>query len=440
MNRALPWLLVLLVSPSALPALAQPPRDPALQDQPNTAESLAAFLPPQNLVERAILATPEARAASARVQQADAEQRLWRTGPHEAELLLIPQRRRVDGSTQSQREYEVQLTRAMRWPGKVRLDREIGSLGTDVATLQLGDAHHKSARRLLDEWLGWLGASERAARAEAQADWLRRERDAVATRVRLGDAAQRELDLAEAVYARALADALDAASRRQAERERLASDYPQVPLPQRAPTLPAPAPLDDPARWQALIVERSHEIGAAVAEAQRMQRLAERARADRLPDPTLGLRYLNERSGAERALGVVLSIPLGVTARSARADASQSEADAAMAAADAMRRDIVLQAAQALADAQAAQAAWEQLMKAHDAAAVAARRSQRAYALGEAGVADWLAAERQAGDAALAEVDARERALRAWLRIRIDSHALWHVHTDESEHDPDGGH
>jgi outer membrane protein TolC len=393
---------------------------------------VAEFLPPTVVVERAIVALPEARAASARVEQAMAEQRLRDAGPHEPELLLIPQRRWVDGGTPAQREYEVQLTRGLRWPNKARLDREIGTLGVDVATLQLGDAHHQGARRLLDQWMAWLGASAQADNASSRAALMQRERDAVATRVRLGDAAQRDLDLADANLARLLADALDTASRRDAARQRLANDFPRLPLPDQAPALPAPVPLDDPAHWQALIVERSHEIGAAVAEAQRMQRMADRARADRLPDPTIGLRYLNERSGAERALGVVVSIPLGVRARSARADADQSGADVTAAEAEAMRRSIVLGARLAVADAAAAQAGWTQLARASEAAALAARRSQRAYALGEAGVVDWLVAERQAGEAAMAEIDARVRAQHAWLRIQIDSHALWHVHDDEA--------
>lgn len=435
MTRTIPLAFAIalaLVAPGLRAQAAMPEASsaPAVAASPASAP---AFLPPEHAVERAILALPEARAASARAQQAGAEQRLRAAGPHEAELLLIPQRRRVDGSTRDAREYEVQLTRGLRWPNKARLDREIGALGVDVAALRLGDAHHQGARRLLEAWMGWLAAAAQADEAATQRTLMQRERDAVATRVRLGDAAQRDLDLAEASLARVVADALDAAARRDAARQRLASDFPSLPLPGQAPALPAPQALEDPARWQALIVERSHEIGAAVAEAQRLQRVADRARADRLPDPTVGLRYLNERSGSERALGVVLSIPLGVRARSARADADQSAAEAAQAEADAMRRSITLESRLAVAEAEAAQAAWAQLARARDAAALAARRSQRAYALGEAGVADWLLAERQAGEAAMAEIAARVRAHQAWLRIEVDSHALWHVHDDEAE-------
>ncbi len=428
--------IALALAAATVPAQNAMPAPPATAPVAAAPDAAVApevtFLPPEHAVETAILALPIARAAASRVQQAEADQRLRGIGPHEAELLLLPQRRRVDGSTRSEREYEVQLSSGLRWPNKVRLDREIGALGVDVATLRLGDAHHQGARLLLDEWMSWLTAAAQAERAGAQRALMQRERDAVATRVRLGDAAQRDLDLAEAGLARVVADALDAQARRDAARQRLGGDFPLLPLPERSPVLSAPQALDDPARWQALIIERSHEIGAAVAEAERMQRIADRARADRVPDPTVGLRYLNERSGKETALGVVVSIPLGVRARSARADADLSAADAAQAEADGMRRSITLEARLAVADAEAAQASWAQLARAREAAALAARRSQRAYALGEAGVADWLLAERQAGDAAMAEIDARARAQRAWLRIQVDSHALWHVHNEES--------
>ncbi|MGW8127042.1 MAG: hypothetical protein ACWGG5_00965 [Stenotrophomonas sp.] len=59
------------------------------------------------------------------------------------------------------------------------------------------------------------------------------------------------------------------------------------------------------------IVSRSHEIGAAEREAERLERAALRARAERRPDPSVGLRWLDERGGEERSLGVVVSIPFG---------------------------------------------------------------------------------------------------------------------------------
>lgn len=111
--------------------------------------------------------------------------------------------------------------------------------------------------------------------------------------------------------------------------------------------------------------------------------------------------------------------------------AEQAAADGARADADGMRRRIGLDADQSVRGAIAAQAQWQQLAETRKAAEAAASRSRRAYALGEAGIADLNAAQRQAQEVALAELDTRAAAVGAWLRIEVDSHALWHVHGNE---------
>src|SRR3990167_177970 len=56
------------------------------------------------------------------------------------------------------------------------------------------------------------------------------------------------------------------------------------------------------------------------------QLLAQRSRADQLPDPTVGLRYSNEQGGNEKAAGVYVSVPISFGQRSATAEGAVQQA------------------------------------------------------------------------------------------------------------------
>lgn len=386
----------------------------------------AGYLPPETLVLRAIAAHPDVQAATAGALRAGAEARGLAAGPHEPVLSLMSQQRRMRNGPDF-REYEGQLTRGVRWPGKARLDREIGRLGSEVADLQLADAEHQAARLLLAQWMEWLRAEGGLARAQAQHELVLRDRDAIQRRVRAGDAALRDLDSAQAASAQAQAQVTAAAARREDARIALAATFPQIPLPGHAPALPEPVPDGEDAQLHIdRIIGRSHEIGAAEREAERLDRAALRARADRRPDPSVGLRWLDERGGEERSLGVVVSIPFGGALRSAGADAQRASADAGSALAEGMRRTIRREAEQTVRHADAAYRLWRDSQRALEAVRASTARTRRAYALGEAGIAELVAAQRQEQESALAESDARADALEAALLIRVDAHELWH--------------
>src|SRR3546814_19969176 len=78
-----------------------------------------------------------------------------------------------------------------------------------------------------------------------------------------------------------------------------------------------------------LVIERSHEIRAAGREAQRLAVVARRIRADRIADPSFGVRLFSERSGMEQGAGIVMSMPLGGGHRRAAADRASAEGNAA---------------------------------------------------------------------------------------------------------------
>lgn len=396
-------------------------------------------LPPGEMVLPAIETTPEVHAAEAVLARAEAEAAMRRVGPHEATLTVIPQRRRVEGAGRY-REWEADLTRGVRWPHKARLDREIGTEGAEAARLLLEDAHHAAARRLLALWSDWLRADAALHLRRGMVDDWQRDRDAVARRVRLGDAAERDRIAVDAALAQAQAAALQAEAALADARLALASAFPDLPLPER-PHLPADAPVLDgtDAEWTRRIVERSHEIGAAAARARQKQAEARRARADRLPDPSIGLRVLDDLGGRERALGVVFSIPLGGRYRGAQAAAAGADALGAEAELSMVRRDVARDAQRTVAMARAAHDIWQRQQAAWKAARDSAAKAGRAYALGESGLAELLAARRAGQELALDEARARVDALEAVTRVEVDAHERWHRHGAGDEASPVGG-
>lgn len=415
--RRMIWLLVL--SATVVAAHAQ-------QAVPDTS------LPPHELVLQVIEAMPEVHAAEAALARADAEQRMRRAGSHETQLTVMPQQRRVVGGARYH-EWEVVLSRGVRWPNKARLDREIGAQGQEVARLMLEDAHHAGARRLLALWVGWQRAGVVADIQRTQVALWQRDRAVVNRRVQLGDAAGRDLITIEAALAQARAAALQALAEQMSARLALSSEFPRLPLPEVVHLPEVPPRLKDN-DWVALVLQRSHEIGAAEAVVRQKNAEAQRARAARVPDPVVGIRVLNERGGRERALGLTLSIPLGGRYRSAEAAAAGADAMGAEANLGMARREVTRGVRLAVVMAHSQREIWQRQKEARAAAEASAQKAERAYALGENGLLEVLAARRMVQETTLAERRASLDAIEAVARVEVDAHELWHRHEGDDEY------
>src|SRR3546814_14652027 len=82
------------------------------------------------------------------------------------------------------------------------------------------------------------------------------------------------------------------------------SNFPERPPPAEPPETAVPAlPPQGLAAMRDLVIERSHEIRAADREAQRLAVVARRIRADRIADPSFGVRLFSERRGMEKGGG-----------------------------------------------------------------------------------------------------------------------------------------
>lgn len=385
------------------------------------------WLPAPAQVQAAMQAHPTVRAAAERVQAASTTQRALDVGSHEFQADTVLQRRNVHDEQRRYNEWELGLSRAIRLPRKAALDRQIGDSTRHLADLRREDAEHQVARRLLDAWMNWLRCSAITIETTAQSQLLEREHDTLARRLTLGDAAQRDVDVLEAERASLAAQTLMARDAQAAAHQALALGFTPITVPDQLPLLPDPTDwLDDSQDWRARIISESAEVAIAQGTSQLQARTAERARADRTPDPTLGVRVLSDRGGRERTVGVVLSIPIGTSYRSAIANAENANANAAEADAADMLRTVEQEAWISVQAAQSKHAQWQALQQALTAQTAASQRTRKAWELGEAPLSEYLLALRNLHQARLAETQARVDALHAALRVRIDAHAMWH--------------
>lgn len=381
-------------------------------------------LPDAAAVSLALDDHPSVIAARARVSEAEARAKGLGKGPHEFTFSGMYVRRSVDREGEFD-EYDAQLTRSIRLPGKAKLDREIGAYGVDAASNLAEDAKHQAALLLAAHWFDWLSASSQARVDQVAVTNYEKALAAVTRRMELRDAAQLDVDQATAALAGAQLSAEQ--SRGLAVLARPAGDpFPGLALPTEAPEVSLPDILD--ARLSQLrdhVLENSHEIAAAAAEARRMEAVAARADKERTADPSVGLRLFSERGGAERGAGLVFSVPLGGGHRKALADEASASASTARAEEQLARYNVQETADADLAEARYRIAAWKRSRETVEAQMAALEKMRRGYQLGEIDLSDLLLSERMVHDAFRIEAETRTEAIRAITKLRIDSHELW---------------
>ncbi|CAH0352846.1 hypothetical protein SPH9361_02289 [Sphingobium sp. CECT 9361] len=382
-------------------------------------------LPPPELVATALDNHPAVGAAEARVAAARAQAGMLAVGPHEVAVQGTYLRRSVNEEG-GFNEFDTTVTRAFRLPGKASLDRKAGDFGIEAAQNRAEDVRHQTALLLAGFWYDWLTASALTRNDAEMVVNLERALAAIKRRAALRDAS--DLDVDQAAAALALAQGQGAQTRATAAeaRVKLAAQFPDLPLPFEAPDMVSPHDLPQNfEELRALVIARSHEIGAARADAERMSVTARRAKAERTADPSFGFRLFSERGGTEKGLGVVASIPLGGRHRLRAADEAVAMASSARLEQGVVEREVQVMADADLSNASTRLVVWEQVHKARIRAESMSARAGKGYALGAIDLADLLFAERQANDARRAEISARAEAGRAIVKLEIDSHTIW---------------
>ena len=410
--RLCAWLCaVTLVGPVA----AQD--QPTPKDLPSTAQALAWIDKDSAVVEarRALAAAGHGAAALA-------------AGSHEWTARANTQRRDVR-NTGNSTEWSVGIERAVRIGGKAGLDKQLGDVDLAIAQARIGEARHEAARALADLWLGWLAAGRARDLLKDQLSFAEGNLAAVDKRKRAGDASMLDLNVAQTDLAEVRRQASQADTNLAKSRAKLRVRFPGAPLEAVALTDPVD-PMWPEARWRERIVAEADPLKIAEEQIRKAELTASRARADRRPDPTLGVYTATEAFRKERVTGISISIPLGGSYREERLRQSLQETEVARAALDRVRQGIESEIAETYADAAGSVERWRLAERGAEAAAENARLTQRAYTLGELDLQSLLLVRRQSLEASRAAVDARAEALRWNYRLLVDAHLIWDLAHD----------
>jgi outer membrane protein TolC len=339
-----------------------------------------------------------------------------RAGTGQREIMLPDQR---------VREWDVAIERPLRLPNKILIDDDIGNEVVNRAEQALGDAHHETGRTLLHLWFNWLREQAQTTQWQQQVDILKQQATSTEKRLLAGDAPKMEWNQAQAAVSQASVSLQQAKLRTQLAGAELTRQFPAILLPPKQ-TLPMPIPVEhDFSYWKNQILDHNHEIELAQSEKRVQQLLAERGRADRVPDPTVGLRYSNEMGGNEKVTSLYLSVPLSFGLRANNAQHAEYLAEIANNRVVATRLRLEGDAYAAHAQAVSSYQTWQQAQQAAESLRKNAELVTRAYTLGESSLSDTLTARRLALESTLTENVAQLDANETRYRLLLDAHQLW---------------
>lgn len=375
-------------------------------------------------VARSILdKDPAVTAAQSAIEVAIHEARALAASPYEWTPKVTGQQRKLDNGLRYN-EWNVGVERGWRLPGKAAADRRVGELTLDVARARHGEALHEAAIELMNRWVDWQGAEQALSLSETNIGSMRQSADIVDRRLRAGDASRMEQGAAKAELAEQMRLHSEARANAQASWIRLSSRFRAVPrrvLPLPAPTLPD----RELAAWRERGLAESDELKAMVALESQARAKADRALADRVPDPTFSVFSSSEFGGAERITGISVSIPLPGGARSARAAQAVAQSAVTSQEVEFTRRSVEEKISLSFSSAQSAYETFSVAREGSSAMAENARLTQRAYELGEGDLASLLLARRQAVAAAASALQAQVAALKSYYSLLIHAHYIW---------------
>lgn len=388
-------------------------------------------LPPHDQIDAALSNHISVMNAETGVKIEQVNQRKWDSGNYEFNLRAGSARHQYT-TGENLKEWNVALERPLRLINKVMIDSDIGEEVVAHAHSVLGDARHEASRTLLHLWFNWQREQAQITQWQQQVENLAQQALATEKRLKAGDAPRMELSQANAAVAQATVALQQARMRAELAGNELARQFPLIILPSQL-TASEPQPITENLDyWKQTILNDNHELEMVRSERHIQQMLAQRSRADRVPDPTVGVHYTNE-IGNEKITGVYLSIPISFGLRNANAENAEYQAQIAADRENAVRRrlegDIYAAYTQALSSYQI----WQQAREAAASIGQNADLVARAYSLGESSLSETLTARRLALESALSESIARLDANEARYRLLLDAHQLWTSGTDPHE-------
>ena len=385
-------------------------------------------LPPTELARESIDQDPAVVEARRALTAAGHGAAALRAGSHEWTTKLAAQRRRYDSGGNS-KEWTASLERTIRIGGKAGIDAQLGDSELLIGQARIGEARHEAARALADLWIDTLATSRQRELWTEQLSFAEASHQAVEKRRKAGDASMLDLNTARADLTEVQRQLSTATSAEAKAKAKLAVRFPTLKYEPKPLTEPTALDMSLP-QWRDRILAESDPIKIAEGLLKKAELSAARAKADRIPDPTVGVYTASEAFRNERIIGLSLSIPLSGSYRSERMQQALQEAEAARAKVERQKRDEEAEIVEAYADATGGLERWRLASQGLLTTRDSARLTQRAYSLGEADLQTLLLARRQALEATTAAEQARVEALRWHYRLLVDAHLIWALEED----------
>jgi outer membrane protein TolC len=398
---------------------------PALQDLPTPT------LPREALLRALLAQAPSLAEAGALQNAAGAQGDALRAGSQEFTAQAQLQQRRVDEPPDNGNyaEWQLLLSRPLRLPSQASADSRLAGALQQSARSAAVAARRELLAQVLQAWFDTQLAQAESRLAAAQSQALDAQTRALRKRLARGDVSQLELDQLLAEQSRAAAAALLAQGRLDSQRAALQARWPLLAADQQlrgdpasAADLSAPTLAD--AQLRRKVLQASDALALARGAVDQARARADQASAQRTPQPTVGAYLGSDRGGRERIVGLQFQMPFGGPARQAHERAALAELDAAQWRLRDTEARVLEQAERLRLQARAQADAAQALDKASQAQAQAAARMLRAWQLGEAGVADWLLARRNALDVERQALQARFDAARSAALLRLQAGLL----------------
>lgn len=377
---------------------------------------------------------PGIAAARAGLEVALQEAGILDKSPYEWITRVTGQRRAQDygpndTANGNRGEWYAGIERTIRLPGKAAADRNIGRATVEESEARYGEALRAAARELMALWVDWLAAERARELARNSLQSTQASLAAVEKRSRAGDASKLDVSIARAELADQRRLDNDAKTQAAAAWLRLSTRFPGVT--RQVLVLPRPLPIsDDAAFWRDRILAESDELKIVQAQLRTAQSHAERARADKIPNPTLGVYTASEISGRELISGVMISIPIPGGVRDSRHAQAIAAVEVSRQEVELKSRQLETEIASAIVT---ARGAYDSLQIANEGAAAMQENAglmQRAYALGETDLQALLLARRQATAAMNNSLQAQVTALKAYYGLLVDAHLIWDLEHD----------
>ena len=366
---------------------------------------------------------PSVAAARAGLEAARQEAGILDKSPYEWTAKLSSQRRTLQAGPRYQ-EWNAALEHSLRLPGKATADRSLGKATVEEAEARYGEALLEAAKELLTAWLDWVGAERGYELTQKNRQSALENLAVVEKRMRAGDASKLEVSLAEAELAEQRRADNDAKTQAAVAWARLHARFPGID--RQFGTMPTPLQLKQPpALWRDRILAQSDELKIVEAQLRKSQAHAERARADKVPDPTIGLYTASEVGGQERITGIMISIPFPGGQSDRRAAKAIHTAEFTRQELELKKRQLDAEIGSGLAT---VEGSYESLQIAEAGASAMQNNAalmQKAYSLGESDLQGLLSARRQATTAAQNALAARIAATKAYYVLLVEAHLVW---------------